>query len=123
MSEWQDYPTWDDFALALMSKAKRADPLFWSDSRCRDMAPTWAAIFAKSGISQRGLYNAVDHYYANDASGERPTPGKIVHHAKMQRTEWLNTPKGRAWAESERLDREEERDRQLASGNWRPHGA
>lgn len=114
---------WDDFAVKMLKKCKNIDPLFWSDTKWGDLKKAWGRVFYVSGLTEKAIESGVEHFYANDTTGERPTPGKIIYHAKLNRAEWLSTPNGRAWAESERLEREEERDRRLASGNWRPHGA
>lgn len=112
----------EEFALSILYMCKDADIQFWSVDKFDTMKKSWAAIFAASGLTRKAIQSGVIRFYANDTTGERPKPGIIIHQAKIAKQEWLQTPKGRAWAEKERLKAQQERDKALENGTWTPRG-
>lgn len=113
---------WEAEALRIMRLAKDADAMFFGEDRCRKMAPMWGRIFAASGETPKSLRYGVERYYTHATGDVRPKPGDIVHQARLNRQEWLQTPKGREWAEKERLKAQQERDKALENGTWTPRG-
>ena len=84
------------------------------------MAESWASIFSASELTPKAIMSGVVHFYAHDSTGDRPTPGKIISHARKAKEEWLQSPKGRAWLEARLKEAEQRRDEELANGTWRP---
>lgn len=114
---------WTAGAEKILEMCKTVDVGFWSRNKFPEMKNAWGRVFRASGKSFKAIQAGVEHFYAHDTTGDRPTPGKLIHHAELSRQEWLNTPRGRAWAEANRLERQEARDKALAEGTWTPKGS
>lgn len=113
---------WDFVAKCVLELCKQTSPTFWSRDKFNELANTWGAAFAKARIDSRFLQAGVIRWYAEDTTGDRPTPGKIIAAAKKERSDWESTWEGQKEAQERHIRMEDERDRLLAEGKFRKHG-
>lgn len=113
---------WDKTAREVLRMCRDLDPRFYGAERQAQMVPAWAWALESSGITRRAALRAPAEHYANSTDDERPTIGQIIAAAKRWQQRYDNTPEGKAEAEKRRQARQEERDKQLAEGTWRPKG-
>lgn len=111
----EQYTTVAENVLAMCRKIQ---PNFWNPETNPDMASAWGYVFATKPFAPACYYEAVGVFYAEDHSGERPTPGQIVHFAQVVRDRWEADPAKRAEMNAHREFLQRERDRAIAAGTF-----
>lgn len=116
-------PTWEYAARCVLTQCKDMSPTFWSVDKFDTLSVAWGAVFASARVSLNFLLAGVTRWYMQDTTGDRPTPGQIIAAAKIERSIWEATPEGQREAERRHREMEDERDKLLAEGRFRPSAA
>lgn len=111
----EQYTTVAENVLAMCRKIQ---PDFWNPDNNPDMASAWGYVFATKPFAPSCYYEAVGVFYAENHTGDRPTPGQIVHFAKVVRDRWEADPLKRSEMNAHREFLQRERDRQIEAGTF-----
>ena len=107
-----------DVATHVLAMCRKIQPDFWNPENNPDMASAWGYVFATKPFAPACYYEAVGVFYAENSSGDRPSPGQIVHFAQVVRDRWESDPVKRVELNAHRAALQLERDRQLELGRF-----